>query len=145
MRKRYGCGRWPSTSPLTPASRCMRCATPTSPSTLASGSLFCPKMSYFTRVSGVMVKCSEIIDCGRTEQKTARCYCLLVVKLVVKRSGLLCRSCKSCNPLNKRIPRLPILFCCKLLLIADTLSSIVFSWLSLIFLYVIFKIDLYFI
>ena len=76
-------------------------------------SLFCPQMSCFTRVSGVMVKCSEIIDCGRTEQKTARCYCLLVVKLVVKRSGLLCRSCKSCNPLNKRIPRLPILFCCK--------------------------------
>ena len=31
-------------------------------------SLFCPEMPCFARVSGVIVKCSEITDCGKSEQ-----------------------------------------------------------------------------
>ena len=31
-------------------------------------SLFCPGMPCFARGSGVMVKCSEITDCGKSEQ-----------------------------------------------------------------------------
>ena len=54
-------------------------------------SLFCPGMPCFARGSGVMVKCSEITDCGKSEQNWARCYYLLVVKLVVKETFLLLR------------------------------------------------------
>ena len=42
-------------------------------------------MPCFARVSGVHVVCSEITDCGKSEQNLASCYYLLVVKLVVKR------------------------------------------------------------
>lgn len=42
-------------------------------------------MPCFARVSGVMVKCSDITDCGELVQNGAYCYYLLVVKLVVKR------------------------------------------------------------
>ena len=41
-------------------------------------------MPCFARDSGVIVKCSEITDCGKSEQNPASCYYLLVVKLVVK-------------------------------------------------------------
>ena len=41
-------------------------------------------MPYFARDSGVIVKCSEITDYGKSEQNPASCYYLLVVKLVVK-------------------------------------------------------------
>ena len=54
-------------------------------------SLFCPEMPCFARDSGVIVKCSEITDCGKSEQSPASCYYLLVVKLVVKRKFLLLR------------------------------------------------------
>ena len=46
-------------------------------------------MSCFARVSGVMVICSEITDCGKSEQNPASYYYLLVVKLVVKGKRLL--------------------------------------------------------
>ena len=46
-------------------------------------------MPCFARVSGVMVMCSEITNCGRLEQNPASCYYLLVVKLVVKYKVLL--------------------------------------------------------
>ena len=52
-------------------------------------SLFCPGMPCFARDSGVMVKCSEITDYGKSEQTPASCYYLLVVKLVVKGKWLL--------------------------------------------------------
>ena len=48
-------------------------------------------MPCFARVSGVIVKCSEITDCGELVQNGAYCYYLLVVKLVVKVDGLLLR------------------------------------------------------
>ena len=41
-------------------------------------------MPCFARVSGIHVVCSEITDCGKSEQNPASCYYLLVVKLVVK-------------------------------------------------------------
>ena len=44
-------------------------------------------MPYFARDSGVIVKCSEITDYGKSEQNPASCYYLLVVKLVVKGKG----------------------------------------------------------
>ena len=31
-------------------------------------SLFCPEMPCFARVSGAIVICSEITDCGKSEQ-----------------------------------------------------------------------------
>ena len=37
-------------------------------------------MPCFVRVSGVRVVCSEITDCGKSEQNPASCYYLLVVK-----------------------------------------------------------------
>ena len=40
-------------------------------------------MPCFARVSEVIVICSEITDCGKSEQNPASCYYLLVVKLVV--------------------------------------------------------------
>ena len=40
--------------------------------------------AYFARVSGIRVVCSEITDCGKSEQNPASYYYLLVVKLVVK-------------------------------------------------------------
>ena len=43
-------------------------------------SLFCPGMPCFARVSRVIVICSEITDCGKSEQNPASCYYLLVVK-----------------------------------------------------------------
>ena len=46
-------------------------------------------MPCFARVAGVMVICSEITDCGKSEQNPASCYYLLVVKLVVKWKRLL--------------------------------------------------------
>ena len=54
-------------------------------------SLFCPGMPCFARVSEVIVICSEITDCGKSEQNPASCYYLLVVKLVVKVKELLLR------------------------------------------------------
>ena len=41
--------------------------------------------AYFARDSGIRVVCSEITDCGKSEQNSASYYYLLVVKLVVKR------------------------------------------------------------
>ena len=41
-------------------------------------------MPCFARVSGGIVKFSEVTDCGKSEQNPASCYYLLVVKLVVK-------------------------------------------------------------
>ena len=48
-------------------------------------------MPCFARGSGVIVICSEITDCGKSEQNLASCYYLLVVKLVVIENGLLLR------------------------------------------------------
>ena len=48
-------------------------------------------MPCFARVSGVIVICSEITDCGELVQNGAYCYYLLVVKLVVKGERLLLR------------------------------------------------------
>ena len=48
-------------------------------------------MPYFARGSGIHVVCSEITDCGKSEQDCACCYYMLVVKLVVKGKGLLLR------------------------------------------------------
>ena len=48
-------------------------------------------MPCFASDSGIIVKCSEITDCGKSEQNPASCYYLLVVKLVVKRKFLLLR------------------------------------------------------
>ena len=45
--------------------------------------------AYFARVSGIMVMCSEMTECGKSEQNPASCYYLLVVKLVVKGKWLL--------------------------------------------------------
>ncbi len=42
-------------------------------------------MPCFARFSGIRVVCSEITDCGKSEQNLVSCYYLLVVKLVVKR------------------------------------------------------------
>jgi len=42
-------------------------------------------MPLFAKDSGVIVKCSEMTDCGKSEQDLASYYYLLVVKLVVKR------------------------------------------------------------
>lgn len=46
-------------------------------------------MPCFARDSGDFVKCSEITDCGKSEQNFAICYYLLVVTLVVKQKVLL--------------------------------------------------------
>ena len=54
-------------------------------------SLFCLEMPCFARDSRIMVICSEITDCGKSEQDFASCNYLLVVKIVVKREGLLLR------------------------------------------------------
>ena len=54
---------------------------------LSRNALFCKGLWGY----GVMVKCSEITDCGKTEQNWACCYYLLVVKLVVKGKCLLLR------------------------------------------------------
>ena len=35
--------------------------------------------AYFARVYGDFMVCSEICDCGKSEQNPASCYCLLVV------------------------------------------------------------------
>ncbi len=42
-------------------------------------------MPYYAKDFGDFVVCSEITDCGKSEQNLASCYYLLVVKLVVKR------------------------------------------------------------
>ena len=42
-------------------------------------------MPCFARVSGIMVMCSEMTECGKSEQDLASYYYRLVVKLVVKR------------------------------------------------------------
>ena len=41
-------------------------------------------MPCFAKDFGDFVVCSEITDCGKSEQNPASCYYLLVVKLVVK-------------------------------------------------------------
>ena len=51
-------------------------------------SLFCPGMPCYAKDFGDFVVCSEITDCGKSEQNPASCYYLLVVKLVVKWSWL---------------------------------------------------------
>ena len=48
-------------------------------------------MPCFARFSGIIVICSKITDCGKSEQDGASCYYLLVVKLVVKGKLLLLR------------------------------------------------------
>ena len=48
-------------------------------------------MPCFARVSGIHIVCSEITDCGKLVQNGAYSYYLLVVKLVVKGTGLLLR------------------------------------------------------
>lgn len=42
-------------------------------------------MPCFARVIGNFVVCSEMCECGKSEQNLASYYYLLVVKLVVKR------------------------------------------------------------
>ena len=42
-------------------------------------------MPYYAKDFGDFVVCSEITDCGKSEQNLASYYYLLVVKLVVKR------------------------------------------------------------
>ena len=54
-------------------------------------SLFCPGIPCYAKDFGDFVVCSEITDCGKSEQNPASCYYLLVVKLVVKRNFLLLR------------------------------------------------------
>ena len=54
-------------------------------------SLFCPGMPCYAKDFGDFVVCSEITDCGKSEQNPASCYYLLVVKLVIKRNFLLLR------------------------------------------------------
>ena len=51
--------------------------------------LVLPGMPCFARGSGVIVTCSEITDCDKSEQNPASCYYLVVVKLVVKGKSLL--------------------------------------------------------
>ena len=46
-------------------------------------------MPCWARFSGGYGKCSEITDYGKSEQNSANCYYLLVVKLVVKGKRLL--------------------------------------------------------
>ena len=41
-------------------------------------------MPCYAKDFGDFVVCSEITDCGKSEQNPASCYYLLVVKLVVK-------------------------------------------------------------
>ena len=48
-------------------------------------------MPCFARVIGYFVICSEMTECGKSEQILASCDYLLVVKLVVKGSFLLLR------------------------------------------------------
>ena len=48
-------------------------------------------MPCFAKDFGDFSICSEITDCGKSEQTPASCYYLLVVKLVVKGKGLLLR------------------------------------------------------
>ena len=43
-------------------------------------SLFCPGMPCYAKDFGDFVVCSEITDCGKSEQNPASCYYLLVVK-----------------------------------------------------------------
>ncbi len=53
--------------------------------------LVLPRNALFCKDSGDFVVCSEITDCGKSEQNPASRYYLLVVKLVVKRNSLLLR------------------------------------------------------
>ena len=55
-------------------------------------------MPRFAKVSGVIVKCSEITDYGELVQNDSYCYYLLVVKLVVKGNGLLLKITLKYNP-----------------------------------------------
>ena len=48
-------------------------------------------MPWFAKVSGDFMVCSEMCECGKSEQNLASYYYLLVVKLVVKRIFLLLR------------------------------------------------------
>ena len=48
-------------------------------------------MPYFARDFGDFVICSEMTECGKSEQNLASYYYLLVVKLVVKGKELLLR------------------------------------------------------
>ena len=50
---------------------------------------FLPGNALFSRSSGIIVKCSEMTECGKSEQDLASCYYLLVIEIVVKRKGLL--------------------------------------------------------
>lgn len=54
-------------------------------------------MPCFTRVSGDFVVCSEIAECGKSEQILAGYDYLLVVKLVVKGKGLLLTRTTYCS------------------------------------------------
>ena len=54
-------------------------------------SLFCPGIPCFARGSGAIMKCSKMSDHGKSGQNLVSYYYLLVVKLVVKRKGLLLR------------------------------------------------------
>nr|DAX08686.1 MAG TPA: hypothetical protein [Bacteriophage sp.] len=49
-------------------------------------------MPCYAKDFGDFVVCSEITDCGKSEQNRACCYYLLVVKLVVKGKFLLLRT-----------------------------------------------------
>ena len=48
--------------------------------------------AYFARFSGDFLLCSEMCECGKSEQALASYYYRLVVKLVVEGKGLLLRS-----------------------------------------------------
>ena len=50
-----------------------------------------PGNALFCEVFRMIYICSEMTECGKSEQNPASCYYLLVVKLVVKGDGLLLR------------------------------------------------------
>ena len=52
---------------------------------------FSPECPVLQGILWIRVVCSEITDCGESEQNPASCYYLLVVKLVVKWKMLLLR------------------------------------------------------
>jgi len=58
-------------------------------------------MPCFARGSGIFMVCSEMSECGKSEQILASYYYLLVVKLVVKGEFLLL-SKNACN-LRRRL------------------------------------------
>ena len=61
-------------------------------------------MPCFARDFGCFMVCSEIAECGKSKQNLASYYYLLVVKLVVKRKGLLLRIYYFSQPIPIGVP-----------------------------------------